>query len=345
MTRANRPFLKVTLLLATILLFFWLASFFPDLLITVIISVLAAFILRPLVTFFEFRLGMRRSLSIAVVFLLLGGVFAFVVYETIPLLVEGARSMYANVKDFPFDQKLADATKGFASSVPFIDPENLVLKVHALVVQGQNSLGNALTSAASVAVNLAIVPFVTYFILAEGDQGIEFVIQRVPNKYFEMTLNVLGKIRHNLISYLRGWILDSVVVGLLTVAGLFIIGVEYALVIGTLAGIANLVPYVGPIVGACLAILVSLMQYGDFHKVVAILVLTATIRILDDVVVQPFFFAKSIDMHPVFVILLLILGHEMMGIVGMVVAIPLATILRASAAETYWGFKNYQISA
>ena len=345
MTRANRPLLKVTSLLAIILLFFWMASFFPDLLTTTIISILAAFVLRPFVSFLEFRFGMRRSLSIGVVFLLLGGTFAFVAYETIPFLVDGARSMYESVKGFPFDQKLAEATKGISASVPMIDPENLALRIHAWVLQGQATLGNALTSAASLAVNLAIVPFVTYFILAEGDRGIEFLIRRVPNKYFEMTLNVLDKIRHNLISYMRGWILDSVVVGLLTISGLLIIGVEYAIVIGTLAGIANLVPYFGPIVGAGLAILVSLMQYGDFHKVLAILILTAIVRILDDVAVQPYFFAKSIDMHPVAVILLLIVGHEMMGIVGMIVAIPLATILRASAGETYWGFKHYQISA
>ncbi|HTP14200.1 MAG TPA: AI-2E family transporter, partial [Bacteroidota bacterium] len=76
-----------------------------------------------------------------------------------------------------------------------------------------------------------------------------------------------------------------------------------------------------------------------------ILIITLIIRGIDDTVVQPICFAKSIDMHPLMVILVLIIGHELLGIAGLVIAIPLATILKAAAIETYWGLKHYSITA
>jgi predicted PurR-regulated permease PerM len=160
-----------------------------------------------------------------------------------------------------------------------------------------------------------------------------------------MTLNVLHKISRQLVGYLKGWILDSLIIGTLTIIGLSILGVDYPVVIGTLAGIANLVPYLGPIVGAALAIVVSLTQVGNFGMVGPIIIMTLVIRMLDDFVVQPLCFAKSVDMHPLTVILLLLIGHEMLGVAGMLLAIPLATILKVSAVESYWGLKNYRITA
>jgi predicted PurR-regulated permease PerM len=121
--------------------------------------------------------------------------------------------------------------------------------------------------------------------------------------------------------------------------------VQYSIVLGLIAGIANLVPYIGPVVGACLAILVSLTQVGNFGMVLPIIIMTVIIRMADDFVVQPLCFSKSIKMHPLTVILLLLLGHEILGVGGMLLAIPLATIIRVSAVESFWGLKNYRITA
>jgi predicted PurR-regulated permease PerM len=139
--------------------------------------------------------------------------------------------------------------------------------------------------------------------------------------------------------------LDSTIIGLLSIVGYTIIGVDYPVLIGVIAGVANLVPYLGPIVGAVPAFMVSVMQYGDFSKAIPIVILTFAIQMIDNTVVQPLCFSKSIDMHPVTVILVLIIGNELMGVAGMLVAIPLFTILKASATETFWGLKNYRITA
>lgn len=347
MTRhpSNRAFLKVAVLLAMIIFCFWIASFFSGLVITLIVSGLSAFVLRPMVTFLEFRIGMRRSLAIAVVFLFAGTATVLALLQLIPFFVDRARSMYEAFRVFNFDEKLADVAKGMTAHLPFISPEVVVVKAHAAIETALQLLGDSLGSAAGIAVNLAIVPFITYFILAQGDAALKKLIERVPNKYFEMTLNVLHIIGRDLVGYLKGWLLDSLIIGVLSMTGLLILGIQYPFLIGGLAGIANLIPYLGPVVGATLAVLVSLTQFGDFSMLGPIILMTLVIRVIDDTVVQPLCFAKSIDMHPLMVILVLIIGHELLGIAGLVVAIPLATILKVSATETYWGLRHYSITA
>jgi putative permease len=343
---SNRPLVKVLFLLSIIVISLWIASNFPDLVLTLILSAFLAFILRPLVLFLEFRLGIRRMYSVSIVFFLLGGILIVIGVIFVPIAIERMTILYDNLKNFPFDTKLNEAAIDLATGIPFLDPETITRKVHEFVESGILSFNEMLASAAAFLVNLIIIPFITFFILAEGDTALKRTIERVPNKYFEMTLNVLNKIQKKLVGYLQGWILDSVIVGLLNIIGFYIIGVDYAILLGVFAGISNLIPYIGPFFGVIPALLVSLTQYGDFRQAYLILGVTLVlVQLIDNIIIQPLCFSKTVDMHPVMIILVLIIGNSLMGIAGMLLAIPIATILMASAVETYWGLKNYQITA
>ena len=344
--KSNRPLVKVLFLLSIIVAAFWIASYFPDLVLTLIISVFLAFILRPYVLFLEFRLGIRRIYSVVIIFLLLGGILIIGCVVFIPIAIERLKVLYDSFKNFPLDQKLNEAVVNISSGFPFLNPETVTRKVHEFIQSGVQSLKDMLASAAGFLVNLVIIPFITFFILAEGDAALKRTIERVPNKYFEMTLNVLNKIQLELVGYLHGWFLDSVIVGFLNIIAFYIIGVQYAILLGVFAGICNLIPYVGPFFGVIPALLISLTQYGDFRQAFMIIVVTLVlVQLLDNVIIQPLCFSKTVDMHPVTVIIVLIIGNSLMGIAGMLLAIPLATILMVSAVETYWGLKNYQITA
>jgi len=337
---------KVLFILGIIILGFWIISFFPDLVLTLIFSILTAFILRPLVALLEYRFGIRRIFSVCIVFLLVGGSLIVISVFFIPYAVHRLETLYDGFKNFPFDQKLNEAAISLMANIPFLDPETVTQKVHAFVQSGLQGLNGFLTSTAGFLVNLAIVPFITFFILSEGDTAVKKLIERVPNKYFEMVLNVIDKIQKELVGYLRGWILDSVIVGFLNIAGFYLIGVNYAILLGIFAGICNLIPYVGPFFGVVPALLISLSQCGDFRQAFPIIAVTLVlVQLLDNIIIQPLCFSKTVDMHPVTVIIVLIIGDSLMGIAGMLLAIPIATILKSSAVETYWGLKNYRITA
>ena len=328
-----------------IIILFWIASFFPDLVLTLILSTLIAFILRPLVRILEFKFNLKRGAAIGVVFILVGGIVVFTLIETIPLLISRIRSMYEQLRQFPFEAKLTLTAKEMTAHIPFVDSSTMGTKVHEFIQQLILSTGEAAGTTVSYMVNLAIVPFITYFILAEGDLGIKSLVENIPNKYFEMSLNIMDKVGKELVSYMRGLILECSIVGVLSMIGFIIIGVPYAIIIGMVTGIANLVPYLGPIAGASLALMASLTVTGNFQLFIPIALVSIVTRLIDDLVLQPLCFGKSLDMHPVAVVLTLIIGHQLMGVSGMVISIPIATILRVSATETYWGLKHYTITA
>ena len=343
---SNRPLVKVLFLLGIIICGFWISSYFPDLILTLIFSILTAFILRPLVSLFEFRLGIRRIFSVTIVFILIGGGLIVLSVLFIPLAIETLKTLYEGFKTFPFDQKLNEAAISLTANIPFLNPDMVTQRVNALVQSGLQGLNSFLASTAGFLMNLAIVPFITFFILSEGDTATKKLIERVPNKYFEMVLNVIDKIQKELVGYLRGWILDSVIVGILNIIGFYLIGVHYAILLGIFAGISNLIPYVGPFFGVIPALLISLSQCGDFRQAFPIIAVTLVlVQLLDNIIIQPLCFSQTVDMHPVTVIFVLIIGNSLMGIAGMLLAIPIATILKSSAVETYWGLKNYRITA
>ncbi|MBN1396834.1 MAG: AI-2E family transporter [Bacteroidetes bacterium] len=342
---SNKPLIKVILILGLIIFCFWIASFFPDLVLTVIISTLAAFILKPLVRYLEYRFSLKRWFAITIIFVLAGGLTTLILIETIPLLIGRIRLIYSQLQNFPIEEKLTITAKEIASNLPFVDPSTLGDKVHLFIQQLIGTMGEATGTIASYLVNLLIIPFITYFILAEGDIGIKKFVEKIPNKYFEMSLNIMNKLQRELVAYLRGLIIECSLVGVLSTIGFIIIGVPYAVLIGILCGIANLVPYLGFITGASIAILASLVHTGDFRHLLWIFVLTGIVRLIDDIILQPICFGKSLNMHPVAVVLTLIIGHQLMGIAGMIISIPVATVLRVSAKETYWGLKNYTITA
>jgi predicted PurR-regulated permease PerM len=288
---------------------------------------------------------MKRGVAIGVVFLLVGGIVVFTLLESIPLLISRFRLMYEQLRQFPFEAKLTLAAKEMTAHIPFVDSSTIGIKVHEFIQQLILSAGDAANTTISYLVNLAIIPFITYFILAEGDIGIKTFVEKIPNKYFEMSLNIMDKVGKELVSYMRGLILECGIVGVLSMIGFMIIGVPYAMIIGVLTGIANLVPYLGFIAGASLALFASLTQTGDFRMLVPIAILTGIVRLIDDLALQPLCFGKSLDMHPVAVVLTLLIGHQLMGVSGMVISIPIATILRVSATETYWALKHYTITA
>jgi predicted PurR-regulated permease PerM len=91
--------------------------------------------------------------------------------------------------------------------------------------------------------------------------------------------------------------------------------------------------------------LIAVTQTGDLSLIPPIAIMTVVIQLLDNIIVQPLCFAKTVDMHPLTVIIVLIVGNQLMGVLGMLLAIPLYTILKVTAVETHWGLKQYRITA
>ncbi|MEW6752545.1 MAG: AI-2E family transporter [Candidatus Latescibacterota bacterium] len=189
----------------------------------------------------------------------------------------------------------------------------------------------------------ALVPFIAFFLLREGRRMTHALVELVPNAYFELCLNLLHQANGQIGGYLRGQVAASSVVAGLAVCGLLLLGVPYAVPLGVLAGMANMIPFLGPLIGMAAAAGVAVATGGDGLLVGKIIVLFALIQFVDNMLVQPTVVARSVEMHPLLVLFAVLVGGQLMGILGMLVAVPLTGILKVGTQTVYRGVRRYTI--
>ena len=190
---------------------------------------------------------------------------------------------------------------------------------------------------------VVIVPFVAFFYLKEGRRLTRTLIELVPNAHFELCVNLLHQINGQIGGYIRGQILATSVVSILAIGGLTLIEVEHALPLGLLAGLANMIPFLGPLIGFFAASVTALATGGEFGVVGEIVVVFLIIQMIDNVVIQPTVVAKSVEMHPLVILFVVMVGSQLMGIVGMLIAVPLTGILKVSSQTVYEGVRGYRL--
>lgn len=190
---------------------------------------------------------------------------------------------------------------------------------------------------------VVVIPFVAFFFLKDGTVIRRSTLRLVPNKYFELTLAVMEKIETNIGRYFRGLLLQILAITMVATVLLYVVGLEYAIAVGVFTGLANTIPYFGPLMGFLAGTLVGIVQTGDFSLVPGIVVAMLLTQIADNVIFQPYIFSRAARTHPLLILFAVLIGAQIAGIVGMLVAIPVMTIIRVAVEEVLWSLRNYRI--
>lgn len=206
-----------------------------------------------------------------------------------------------------------------------------------------------LSSVGSVLVGFMSVLFITFFLLKDRNIINNIVDALTPDKYLKSIHNVMGETKDLLSRYFIGIVIQvSIVSGVITI-GLSLVGVPNALLIGILAGLFNIIPYLGPIIGGLVAISLSILSHLNMHMDVDLLILVGKVvivasvaQLLDNFVIQPLIFSKSVKAHPLEIFIVIILGGSIAGIPGMILAVPGYTFFRIIAKEFFQGYKVVQ---
>jgi predicted PurR-regulated permease PerM len=319
---------------------------FANILAILIVSVLITLIFDPLVTFIEKR-GFNRGLATLSVFITMG----FFIYAGISLVIPKILNQFSDISS-AFSQDninilLLKIESKIEKVIPFISSYNLSSRAGGFI---QNYFTNFVSNISEFIYNLisilaiaVIVPFLTFYMLKDKKALFSGILDLMPNKYFEVSYAVLRKITIQLSKFVRSWIFDAAIVGFCIGVGVHFLGIDNSTSIGFIAGIGHLIPYFGPVIGGIPALLIALIQYGDFSMLPSIVILFAVIYTLDNGFIQPKIFSKSTDIHPIVIILLILIGSELLGIFGMLLAVPTATVVKTASREIYIGYKNYKI--
>lgn len=180
-----------------------------------------------------------------------------------------------------------------------------------------------------------LAPFVAFVLLKDGSLVLRQFYALIPNRYFEETVMVSSKILEALALYVRAKLLEGIVVGVICGVGLAAVGAPYAWVLALIAGVTNTIPYVGPIVGAVPALLIPLFDASQASLLWPILLVFLVANVIDSFLVFPLFVAQVVDLHPLVLIAVVMVGQSAYGVIGMLLSVPLAASAKVVGQELY----------
>ncbi len=331
----------------TIILLIWLIPFVKSLLAPLAISLVLSLLLTPLVNEMENQ-GINRGPAIVIIFLIFGSIIVIGFKLLIPSLSHEIQSLSQAIENENPQSLIEKLQITFTQRIPVLKNPQIAhevsIKLHDFFTSLIQKSLNIILSIISSFTMFVTVPFITFFLLKDGQRIKKFIIQCVPNRYFEMSLNLLYKINLQLGNYIRGQLLVSSIIATLSIIALYSLNVPYFFIIGIIAGLANMIPYFGPIVGALPAILVAIVETGSLGPVLGIIIAFAMIQLLDNVLISPVIVSKSVQIHPLLVIIVILIGSNLGGIFGMLVAVPLFAVAQVIIKEIIWSFKHYRLT-
>ncbi|MCU0437905.1 MAG: AI-2E family transporter [Raineya sp.] len=354
-----RTFLQIGLAIVGLLFVGWV---FSDIFTYLLISLVIVTVLRPLVDYISeiyiFRVKIPR------IFAVLISITAFILFLTLfvrlflPLLSDQLRLIRSiepevlslqviepikELEVFLIEQLKMNEKPGF-----ILKEINTILKNFLEKIDIGNIINNLAGIAGSLFVYLLAVSFMTFFLLYEKGLFRKIVISSIPNRYFEVLITAFYKIEHLLSNYLRGILIETIIVFTFYSALGSLFGIPYAFTIAAFAASINFIPYLGPFTGYGFGLLVIVSSsFNDPAFPLSLVLIKYTsvffaVRLMDDIFLQPFIFSKSVKAHPLEIFVIIFAGATLAGALGMIVAIPSYTIVKVTFKELQKGFRQYR---
>lgn len=300
---------------------------------------------RPIVLLLEHKLKFKNTLAVIVTMLLLLGVFAGLVGLFIPLVIkQGQNLSLLNINELQknienlyteiityFDLHQIDVEQSLKDS-------NLLSKIDFALIP--NFLNSIISGLGSFSIGLFSVLFISFFFLKDSRLFESGILTFIPDNKESRWKTSTTKIKDLLSRYFVGLIFQILILFIIYMIGLLIIGVENAVVIAFLCALLNLIPYVGPIIGAFLMLTLTMTSnlgesFSEFilPKTLWVFVVFIIGQLVDNFGSQPVIFSKSVKSHPLEIFLMILMAGILFGVVGLIIAIPAYTALKVILKE------------
>ena len=324
------------------------------------LGLVLAYLLLPLVNWLDRHMPARfqkwkiaRALAIiltyVLMFLIVSGLFAFIVpivIDQIQTLIENWPTLTEGVQDWGtrglgWYNTAIDAIERFSPTwreTIETSLKNLAEEVIQVLQTGVVATVRTISGTVSFIIGLVVIPFWLFYILHDESQVKDGLLQALPRQLRGDVLCMASLIDDVLSAYIRGQLLLCLFVGGMATIALFIIGVPFALVLGLIAGIFEVLPYVGPILGAIPAVVVALLSEPVSALWAAIAFFA--IQQVENLLLVPRISGQSVKLHPAIVMVVLVVGNELSGFWGMLVAVPVTAVIRDVFKYLYLRFMD-----
>lgn len=180
-----------------------------------------------------------------------------------------------------------------------------------------------------------LVPLFLYFFFMESHRFSRNFLEAIPNPIFEKSYVLFSQFNTKFGEYIIAKFIEATILGTLVALGLFLIGFPYPFLLGFVAGVCNILPYIGPIIGVIPAVLVALLSKDPNISILVMLSIYALANLIDMILVFPLLVSKIVNLHPIVVVVSIIVGSQIGGIVGMIVIIPFVAFFKLLFIEIY----------
>ncbi|WIV49995.1 AI-2E family transporter [Marivivens sp. LCG002] len=305
--------------------------FLGDVILPFVLGGAIAYLLDPIADRLE-ALGLTRAMSVATITIVAILLFVILALLVIPTLVQQTGQLI-NTAPALFENLQQWLTERFPS---LIDQESMIRQQLAatgetIKSKGGELLNSVLTSAMSlfnILILLIVVPVVTFYLLLDWDNMVARVDELLPRDHAPVVRQLAKQVDATLASFIRGQGTVCLILGSFYAIALMLVGLQFGLVAGAVAGALTFIPYVGAIVGGALSIGLAIFQFwGEWTWIAAVAGIFAVGQFLEGNVLTPKLVGSSIGLHPVWLIFALSVFGSLFGFVGMLVAVPVAAVL------------------
>lgn len=324
----------------------YLLSRVTGIFLPIVVAIVLSFILNPLVNnLSRLRLhpgsrqisrGFAVMLAIFIFALTIPGLMTFIF---MPFITEFNRFI-VNLPDLiERIQHITGVLEQRASSLELPDNAQAVLdqvlsSTAAYAVALGRRVLNAMVGFASQVVELVVVPVLTYYFLKDWQILRNAFVDALPPAARNKACIIIEEMAQVVSGYLRGQALISVIIGFIVFMGMYLLGVDYPLVLGLLATLTETIPIIGPIIGAAPAIFLAYLTAPALA--IKVLIFFVVIHQLENHIIVPKIMGHTIDLHPVTVIISLLIGGQLLGIVGMMLAVPVVALLKVLFKQLWY---------
>ena len=351
--------LKRIFILAGIALILWVLYLLKPVVLPFVGAFLVAYLFSPLVDKLH-KIGLPRWLSISAVFIGIGVVITLAFWYLVPLVWE--QLMYAknsipsgihwaNYKFLPWLSDSfnlvpmeLDVDQISSAIMEYVQTNYSADSIQAMIAKLAQSGLNFIQIGGTV----VLIPIIAFYFLLDWDRMLDSFRRLIPRRYEEQTLVIVKECHSVLGAFVKGQFLVMVLLGVVYAMGLQLIGLEVGLIIGMVAGLCSIIPYLGFAVGIIAAVIASLFQFGiDWMQLLLVGVVFMIGQAVEGYILQPFLLGDKIGLSPVAVVFAVLAGAQLGGILGMLIALPVAAVivvLLRHAREFYENSPMYSTS-
>jgi predicted PurR-regulated permease PerM len=331
--------LRRILILAGIALILWVLYLLKPVVVPFVAAFLIAYLFSPLVDVLH-RIGLARWLSISIVFIGIGIVVTLVMWYLVPLvwqqLMYARDSIPAGIHwiNYTFLPWLSDTfnlvpmeidTDQFSSVVmDYVQTNYSADSIQAMILKLAQSGLNFI----QIGGTIVLIPIIAFYFLLDWDRMLDSLRRLIPRPYEKTTLGIVSECHSVLGAFVKGQFLVMVLLGVVYAVGLQLIGLEIGLIIGMIAGLCSIIPYLGFAVGIIAAVIATFFQFGiDWWQLVLVGIVFMVGQAVEGYILQPFLLGDKIGLSPVAVVFAVLAGAQLAGFLGMLIALPVAAVI------------------